>query len=237
MPGKQVAHAAGHMSGFAAGLALGVAFGAVAVLRRGRPLHPQGVTLAATVRREGGGSSGVPWLDDAGVTEGAVRVSRAMGLPGRWPDIHGLALRMPKSESRSSDTADLLFASTGDSRWGRFVLVLRDSLADGPVTTLLPVRAPAGPLLLRLAPVHGAPVRPLGTGLAVPTRLALSYAVGTGPWVRVGEVVLGQPIEGEDDPRRHDPIVHQLPGTSQYPVVQALREPAYAAARLVAVRR
>jgi hypothetical protein len=65
----------------------------------------------------------------------------------------------------------------------------------------------------------------------VPDRLSLAYAVGAGPWVTVGEVAVGAVVEGEDDPRRHDPVLHQLPGTSQFPVVRFLREPAYAAAR------
>jgi hypothetical protein len=221
---------AGHAAGLAAGLGLGALFGAVAALRRGRPLHPQGVTLRASLRCDGSGSSGVPLLDDAGACEVTVRVSRAAGLPAWLPDVYGLALRLPGPSG--GEVADLLFASTGDSRLGRFALLVHSQLTDGPLTTLLPVRSPAGPLVLRLAAVPGAAEREVGPSLRVPERLSLSYAVGTGPWVTVGEVSLAEAVEGEGDPRRHDPVVHGLPGTSQYPVVRALREPAYAAARL-----
>lgn len=227
----QLVRAVGRTAGLAVGLGLGAAFGAVAVLRHGRPLHPQGATLRVTVLCDGSGRSGVPLLDQAGVSEGTMRVSRAMGLPAWLPDIYGLALRLPQAEGADGDPADLLFASTGDSGLGRFMLLVHSELADGPLTTLLPVRSPAGALLLRLEPVAGSPVREVGPSLQVPDRLTLSYAVGTRPWVTVGELAVGARVEGEDDPRRHDPVLHQLPGTSQYAVVRSLREPAYAAAR------
>ena len=223
---------AGRAAGLAAGLGLGALFGALAVLRRGRPLHARGVTLRASLRCDGSGRSGVPLLDDAGACEVTVRVSRAAGLPAWLPDVYGLALRLPGPSGGEGAPADLLFASTGDSGLGRFALLVHSQLTDGPLTTLLPVRSPAGPLVLRLAAVPGASEREVGPSLCVPERLSLSYAVGTGPWVAVGEVSLAEGVEGEDDQRRHDPVVHRLPGTSQYPVVRALREPAYAAARL-----
>ena len=231
MPHIQLVRTTGRAAVRVAGLGLGAVFGAAAVLRHGRPLHPQGVTLRVSLLCDGSGRSGVPLLDDAGVSQGTVRVSRAMGLPPWLPDIYGLALRLPQAPGTDGDPADVLFASTGDSWLGRFALLVHAQLVDGPVTTLLPVRAPAGALLLRLVPVAGSPVREVGPALRVPDRLSLSYAVGTGPWVTVGEVAVGARVEGEDDPRRHDPVLHELPGTSQYPVVRLLREPAYAAAR------
>jgi hypothetical protein len=230
MPHTQLLRAAVRATGAVAGLGLGAVSGAVAALRHGRPLHPQGVTLRVTLLAEGAGHTGVPLLDDAGVSDGTVRVSRAMGLPPWLPDIYGVALRLPRATGQDAP-ADLLFASTGDSRLGRFTLLLHSDLSDGPLTTLLPVRSPAGPLLLRLEPVPGSVVREVGPSLRVPDRLSLSYAVGAGPWVTVAEVAVGARVEGQDDPRRHDPVVHQLPGTEQYPVVRFLREPAYAAAR------
>jgi hypothetical protein len=230
MPHMQLVRSAGRAAVQVAGLGLGAVFGAAAVLRHGRPLHPQGVTLQVTLLCDGSGRSGVPLLDEAGVSQGTIRVSRAMGLPPWLPDIYGVALRLPQAPG-DGDPADLLFASTGDSGLGRFTLLVHPQLVDGPVTTLLPVRAPAGALLLRLTPVPGSPAREVGPALRVPERLSLSYAVGTGPWVTVGEVAVGARVQGEDDPRRHDPVLHLLPGTTQYAVVQFLREPAYAAAR------
>jgi hypothetical protein len=219
---------------------LALAFGGVAMLRGRRPLHPDGVTYAATVRTRGGGTSGVPWLDEAGTTRVTLRVSRSMGLPSRWADIYGIAMRIPLSDRHPPSAepwADLLFASTGDTAYGRFVLQLRHGAAGGPLTTLLPVRAPAGPLLFRLLPaVIGSAPDPGLSGLSdlsLPRSLTLSYAVGSGPWTNVAEVMVGQRDSTRRDRARHDPITAELPGTEPYDVVRRLREPAYRAARHV----
>lgn len=216
-----------------AGAGLGALFGAAAVVRRGRPLHPRGRTRAGRVERTGA-ATGVPWLDESGPADVLVRVSRAMGLPSRLPDIYGMALRVGlpgqgtvgDSSSGASPCADLLFASTGESALGRFVLRLRSTAGSGPLTTLLPVRVPAGPLLLRLAPLDA----PAGDHLTPPARMSLSYALGTGQWLPLGTLQIGAEVSGHED-ERHDPVVHQLPGQEQYRWVARLREPAYRAAR------
>jgi hypothetical protein len=210
-----------------AGRALGAFFGAVGRVRGDRALHPRGVTYAALATMRHDAASGVPWLDKAGTSPVVVRVSRATGLPPPWPDVHGIAVHVPAEVLSRRDGADLLFASTGDSGLGRFLLTARREATGGPLTTLLPVRTAAGPMLLRLQPVGG-PASSL-----VGARYQLSYAVGTRPWTLVGEIVVGRPEGDQVDRRRHDPVLHTLPGTEQYPAVAALREPAYRAARRV----
>jgi hypothetical protein len=165
-----------------------------------------------------------------------------MGLPHRLSDIYGIAMRIPLPDRPppAEPWADLLFASTGDSAYGRFVLQLRHGVADGPMTTLLPVRAAAGPLLLRLAPAvnRSAPGDlPVDlSDLTLTASLTLSYAVALGPWTDVAEVMVGQPDASRPDRQRHDPITAELPGTEPYDVVRRLREPAYRAARHVRPR-
>lgn len=214
----------------ASGQALGALFGAVGRLRGNRALHPRGATYAALATIRGGAASGVPWLDTAATTPVVLRVSRATGLPSPWPDVHGIAVHVPSEVLSGPDGADLLFASTGDSPLGRFMLAPRREAAGGPLTTLLPVRSESGPMLFRLRCVGGP--RALGAGLAG-ARYELSYAVGTRPWTTVGEIVVGEPEGAPVDRRRRDPVLHALPGTEQYSVVAALREPAYRAARRV----
>jgi hypothetical protein len=213
-------------AGSVGGLALAGAFAVLGRLRRGRPLHPQGSTYAARVRIRGGGASGVAWLDQAGSWSATLRVSRGVGLDPALPDVHGIAVRV---EDAPSAPFDLLLASTGDSALGRFVFVPRQHVGDGALTTLLPVRSARGPLLLRLTADGRVPRAASG----LPGTLTLAYAHGMGTWQEVGEVVVGQPCGPEAERERHDPITHQLPGTSQYPLVRRLREPAYAAARTV----
>jgi hypothetical protein len=213
----------------AGGLALAATFGAVARLRRGRPLHPQGASWAGTVAIPGGADSGVPWLDVAGVHEVTLRVSRGVGLPVALPDVYGLAVRV---HGMAPGPADLLFASTGDSPLGRFLFAPRGAVGNGPMTTLLPVRSERGPLVLRLTPVDRAPV----PERALPSPLLLSYALSTGDWWPVGEVRVGHRLGPEAELERHDPVAHPLPSTVQYEVVRRLRGPAYRAARGVPAR-
>ena len=213
-----------------AGQALGALFGAVGRVRGDRALHPRGATYAALATMRGDVTSGVPWLDTAATTPVVVRVSRATGLPSPWPDVHGIAVHVPAEVLSRPDGADLLFASTGDSGLGRFVLAPRREAAGGPLTTLLPVRTAAGPMLFRLRPVGGPAT---SASDLVGARYQLAYAVSTRPWTAVGEIVVGARQGAQVDRRRHDPVLHALPGTEQYPAVAALREPAYRAARHV----
>jgi hypothetical protein len=206
-----------------AGQAFGALFGALARLRRNRPLHPRGTTYAARVHVLGRGGSGVPWLDEPGTHDATLRLSRSAGLPGWLPDVYGVALRL------GADTptpVDLLFSSAGRSAFGRFFLLPRLRASGGHFTTLWPVRSPAGPLLLRLV-TDGQGSR---TG-EPPSRLRLSWASGRGPWREAGEVAIGEPLPDQVDQERHDAVLHQLPGTQQYEVARRFREPSYRAAR------
>ncbi|MGC5013014.1 hypothetical protein ACLQ2R_19805 [Streptosporangium sp. DT93] len=69
----------------------------VARTRRGRALHPAGVTLRGVlaVERETSRPLGVAVLDRPGRTEVVVRLSKATSLPGVLPDVLGLAVRVP----------------------------------------------------------------------------------------------------------------------------------------------
>lgn len=215
-PARVAASTAGHV--------LGATSRVVARLRSDRPLHPSGASYAAVVTVPGGASTGVPWLDEPGVHDVVLRVSRAAGLPPWLPDVHGVALRV---QPAGAGPVDLLFAGTGGSALGRFLLRPAMRLGTGALTTLLPVRCPAGALVLRLSPTGRERVQ---EG-ALPPTMVLSWALGTGPWRYAGEVVTGAPLGPGVDRERHDPVVHQLPGTTQYPVVRLLREPAYRQAR------
>ena len=131
----------------AAGLALAGATRAVAAVRTaGKPLHPRGRVVVGRLRRTGAEPpTGVAWLDETGDDEVLVRWSRAVGLPSPLPDIHGLALRVPRDDGGHGD---LLFATTGLGRLTRFVLTASGTPYGRPLTTLLPYRTVHGPLLL-----------------------------------------------------------------------------------------
>jgi len=198
-----------------AGLA-GAARAIAAVRPAAKPLHPKGDLVGGELVRSGterGAATGVPWLDEAGRDQVMVRLSRAMGLPQVLPDIHGLAMRVPLGCDRHGD---LLFATTGTGRWTRFLLAPGWKV-QRPMTTLLPYRTPAGPVLLAIRAV-------------AEDRYELALAVGRGEWSRFGELALSG-ATGPDPTISFDPVRNPLPGLEIYEWVARLREPAYLTAR------
>lgn len=179
-----------------------------------RPIHSRGEGWHATLRVAGAGEgprTGVAWLDEPSGEEVLVRFSTSFGLPGWLPDIQGVALRVPQPEG----FADLLLASTGTGRVGRFVLRPARARSGAPYTTLLPYRGPRGPLLL-------------GLREHTPGRLELSWATPAGAWHPVGELVLHRRTCPDV---RFDPVLATPPGLVQYDWVVRVREPAYRTAR------
>jgi hypothetical protein len=195
-------------------LAAGLA-GAAAVLRR-RPLHAKGRTYEAIVHIEHAEPVlGVPLLAAPGVHPCTARISRALSTPTGWPDVGGLAIRLPQ-EGRDGGAADLLFATTGTGRLMRHVLRPTRHAADAPMTTLLPTEAGGHHLLFELVPRADADP---------PTVFDLSVAVDRGRWRAVGRLELGQEVD--DGAIRFDPVVAGLRGTRPPAWVTRLREPAY----------
>lgn len=179
-----------------------------------KPLHPEGRLYGGRLVRVGSDDPvGVPWLDDPGSDRVLVRISRAVGLPGALPDIHGLALRFPLG---ATECADVLFATTGWNRVGRHLLLPGWSPAR-PMTTLLPYRSPAGPVVLGVRPVDE-------------RRFRLWWALAGHSWHPLGELVIDDGPD-PDEAISFDPVAHPVPGLEQYPWVVRLRERSYATAR------
>jgi hypothetical protein len=201
----------------AGGQILGAVTRLVAARPAAKPLHPDGSVVRGTLRRTGGdGGSGVDWLDGSGNDEVLVRQSRAVGLPSPAPDIFGLALRVPTGDGGHGD---LLLASTGLGRLTRFTLTAARSPYRRPLTTLLPYRTPAGPVLLSAV-------------FRDETTLDLAWALRSGPWHRFAELRLhAEPAGAADRSLSFDPVRNTLPGLDTYDWVRRLREPAYLTAR------
>ncbi|WP_244931620.1 hypothetical protein [Nocardioides sp. W7] len=190
-----------------------------------KPLHPRGRVRQGRLHRTGvepalGTALGVEFLDAAGVDEVVVRESRALGLPQALPDIHGLAIRVPNADGSHGD---LLFASTGWGRVSRFVLTASRSTYGRPMTTLLPYRTAAGPVLL-------------GARSSGPETIELACSVGDGAWHHFAELRLSERDAGPEDLDSgggisFDPVLNRLPGLDQYGWVERLREPSYDEAR------
>ncbi|GAA4704667.1 hypothetical protein [Nocardioides conyzicola] len=197
------------------GAVLATATQGVASLRPARkPLHPDGEVVNGRIFRRGSAEpTGVAWIDEEGEDDVVVRRSRAIGLPHRLPDIHGLAVRVPIGGGHG----DLLFATTGFGRVTRFVLTASRHPRSRPLTTLLPYDTEAGPLLLA---AEG----------SEPGSYDLSWARPSGEWHVFGVLLLSTTRSGDTE-ISFDPVQHQIPGLRQYPAVRRLREPAYLRAR------
>ena len=117
---------------------------------------PRRRVVTGTLERRGSAvPTGSAWVDEPGRDEVVVRLSRAIGLPEAVPDIHGLAMRVPTP----AGVGDLLFASTGWSLLGRFVLTFGGGPESRPMTTLLPYRTAEGPVLLGVRAIGAAGLR------------------------------------------------------------------------------
>jgi hypothetical protein len=206
----------GSLAATSAGAALAGTVRVLSALRPAlKPLHPRGEVTAAVLRRTGEGPpTGVPWLDEPGRDEVLLRRSRAVGLPDGLPDIHGLALRVP---CEAGGHGDLLMATTGTGRLGRFVLTAGRSPHARPMTTLLPYRTPAGPVTLAAVAVGD-------------HAYELAYASVGGAWHRFADLVLRTP-RAADALVSFDPVRNTVTGLENYAWVRRLREPAYRTSR------
>ena len=113
---------------------------------------------------------------------------------------------------------DLLLATTGWGRVTRFVLTASAAPYGRPLTTLLPYRTDLGPMLLGARRDDTTDV------------VQLAYAVGTGAWRSIGELVMSDEAPG-DPTISFDPVDHPVTGLDHYAAVDRLREPAYRTAR------
>ncbi|MFT2691252.1 hypothetical protein [Clavibacter zhangzhiyongii] len=209
---------------------------AVRLVRRPRPLHPHGVALTGSlVPVAGRTASGLAWLDGLDGPLGVdARFSRGGGLPPALPDVLGLALRIPDG---GGTTVDVLLASTGLSPTGRFLLAPRRSLSGARLTTLMPYRGSAGPVLVGVLvdpdPALPAAAADLGRALATrPVRMRLVHATPRGRWHVAARIELAHDAAGPlDTATRADPVLAAPPGDTTYPWTRRLRAPGYRVAR------
>jgi hypothetical protein len=201
----------------AAGRLLALAVGVLAHARpAAKPMHPLGEVHLGRLVRLGhrGRPSGAAWLDDAGADEVLVRLSRSAGLRSPWPDVNGLALRVPRTDGAPGD---VLMSNTGWGRWTRYLLTVRSSLRSGSFTTLVPYRTPGGP-------VH------VGARSTGPRSFSLHWAGRSGRWQHFAD------LEHDAGPARDamvsfDAVLHVPDGVQNYDWWARLRAPGYAAAR------
>ena len=211
--------ALGELSATCTGWALGGAFFLLGKARGRKALHPRGEVFHGLIDRHGSvGRTGVPWLDEAGTDDVAVRLSRSLGLPATHPDILGLALRIPVMRGQFGD---VLLATTGTGFLGRYVLLPARQHAVRAYSSLFPYRTMAGALLLAAIPTAG------NHG-----HFGLAYSRPRGPWLPFGTLeVTEAAYPGHDLDLSFDPVLNLTPGLDSYEWAARLRRFSYAASR------
>lgn len=124
-----------------AGRAAAAVFAAASFMRRKRSLHPRGEAYDASfhvpARAE---PTGAALFDTPGARRCLVRISRGAGLPPPFPDVHGVAVRVPDAYGPGRHQ-DLLFATTaGRGAVTRSVLAPTFTPDVGTYSTVLPFR-------------------------------------------------------------------------------------------------
>lgn len=213
----------------AAGALVAAGAGALTTLRAGKPMHPVGAVLRGRVVRTGS-TTGITWFDGTGDDEVLVRLSRAVGLPPGWPDVHGLAVR--------SGGADLLLSTTGRAVGLRHLLSFRRHVGGGCYSCLVPFRTERGPVMVAAlpSPRRELPSDPAELAAALaddPWVLDLVWAPLGGAWRRFGTLVVAGPARTAlDPPVRFEPLAP--PAGLDVPAwVARVRVPAYRTARRV----
>ncbi len=213
-----------------AGRLVAAPLGALARLRRGKPMHPRGAVFDAVLERRGSRPEwGVPWLDEVATEPVLVRFSRGAGLPAPWPDLLGLAVRVPDPQP-----VDLLLTTTGRGPLTRWVPLPRRNAA-ATYSSIMGYRSDAGTLRLAALPEDDTlPSEPDALAAAVRTRsraFTLAAVRGPGRWRPFGRLVLTAPKEPLDPDIRFDAVQHPPPGLTADGPMARFRAPAYARAR------
>jgi hypothetical protein len=194
-------------------------------------MHPRGAVFDAVLARQGAvADRGVPWLDAVATDAAVVRLSRGAGLPAPFPDLLGLAVRLP----RDGAPVDLLLTTTGRGPLGRLLpLPRRDAAAV--YSSIMAYRSDAGYLRLAAIPLtRGVPSDPASLAAAVSRdglRFALAVARGPGPWQPFATLTLTAPVPALDPDVRFDAVENPPPGLVPDGPMARFRAPSYARAR------
>lgn len=152
---------------------------------RGRRIfHPSGAAYAACFSADAqGGSVTAEILVEGFEHVALVRLSRGLGLPRGFPDVFGLALRLPDVYGLGQHQ-DFLLASSGEGAAGRRLLRPAFGARTGMYSSLLPYEVGGQRLLLGARPV------PNSTNA-----FDLLVASPRGPWRMAARLTLGGRLE------------------------------------------
>jgi hypothetical protein len=217
----------------AAGRAVAVLVAALTRARGSKPMHPRGALFQAVLDRTGPARPwGVGWIDGRSVDRVVVRISRGAGLHGRWPDLLGLAIRLPAPPG--GEPVDLLLTSAGRGPWSRLVPLPRRDAATA-YCSIMSYGSPLGAVRFAALPDGpGVPSEPVELARHVTRRglgFTLAAALEHGAWEPIGRLRLLAAARPLDPDVHVDAVLHPPPGLTAGGPMARFRRPAYAAAR------
>ncbi|WP_203718985.1 phosphodiesterase [Asanoa siamensis] len=171
-----------------------------------------GRTFEATLTCTGTAGSGFALFDRPGTHPALVRLSRGAGLPRGWPDVLGVAVRVP-------DLDLLVSTSLGRAPLARQIPFLRRAVPT-TYTSIASYRTRDGRRLLGVLPA------------SAPARFLVATATRLGPWRVAGRIDLGEPLPAEADARlAFDPLMTSVPGVVADGLLWRWRATAYRQSR------
>ena len=197
----------------AAATAAGLAMGALAAVRRGKAVHPQGEVYEATLRVPGAAHAprAASLLARPGEHRAIVRFSRSLGVPRPLPDLLGLSLRVLDAYGRDRHQ-DLLLVTSIDRPVLRHLFVPARGIADRVYSSSLPYRAGDEEFVIGALPLSGQRFQ-----LAVSRR---------GNFAPVADITIGRRLDDVADALRFNPF-NTGGGLEPTGLLNALRRRAY----------
>lgn len=215
-----------------AGAAAAGLLGAASAIRRKRIFHPAGVAFRGEVSLRGA-SLGIALLDQPATHPAVVRLSRGVGLPERFPDFLGVAIRIIDAHGPGRHQ-DLLMVTAGEAPGARHALIPRRGFRGRHFSTLLPYRLDGHTNMFGAATAPGPDLDLDGlrtAGAPADLDLDLLVAPATGGWRSIGTVTLGSHLPAaEADALRFDPS-NTGGGIRPAGTIQAIRRLAYRASQ------
>jgi hypothetical protein len=211
-------------------------FRALARMREGRAVHKVGRTFEATLTCPGRAGSGIALFDRPGLHPAVVRLSRGVGLPSGWPDILGVAVRVPGGDGAGGDLDLLVSSALGRAPVARHVPFPRRAIT-ATYTSIAGYRTWRGRRFFAVLPHPSTPsFHDLDEVAAAvregPVRFLMGTAARTGRWHVAGRIDLGESLStGFDRQVAFDPLMTSVRGVAADGLLWRLRAAAYRGSR------
>ena len=235
----------GRMAVDAAGYGIGAVLAAVAALRGGKAVHPDGVVYAARLVIDGAPEAPRASQLLAAPAEHAalMRFSRSLGMPRPLPDLLGVSLRVLDAYGTGAHQ-DFMLVSSIDRPVLHHLFVPAADAQQRPYSTSLPYRAGDANFIVGVVPDAGAPRPPGGDEFdrldraAATGRLTFGLAIASagGRFRRVGTLHVAGRMPETVDALRFNPF-NSGGGMQPSGVLNRLRDYAYPLSQRAWARR